>query len=81
MHLESIVVVLRKKSDSRTSLYRQIKEGLFPPGVKLGARRVAWPNYETEEVLKARIAGQSDAQIRELVRRLIAERAVLGGQV
>ncbi len=74
MQMESLGIVLKKKSDSRTGLYKQIKEGLFPPGVKLGARRVAWPDYETDQVLKARIAGQSDAQIRELVCRLLAER-------
>lgn len=80
MQMESLGIVLKKKSDSRTGLYKQIKEGLFPPGVKLGVRRVAWPDYETEQVLKARIAGQSDAQIRELVRRLIADRSAAFGR-
>ena len=74
MQMEPLSTVLKKKSDSRTSLYKQIKEGLFPPGVKLGARRVAWPDYEIESVLKARIAGQTDDQIRALVAELQANR-------
>jgi prophage regulatory protein len=74
MQMEPLSSVLKKKSDSRTSLYKQIKEGLFPPGVKLGARRVAWPDYEIESVLKARIAGQTDDQIRALVAELQANR-------
>ncbi|NDF98916.1 MAG: AlpA family phage regulatory protein [Chitinophagia bacterium] len=74
MQMEPLSSVLKKKSDSRTSLYKQIKEGLFPPGVKLGARRVAWPDYEVESVLKARIAGQTDDQIRALVAELQANR-------
>lgn len=76
MQMEPLSSVLKKKSDSRTSLYKQIKEGLFPPGVKLGARRVAWPDYEVESVLKARIAGQTDDQIRALVAELQANRKV-----
>jgi prophage regulatory protein len=76
MQMEPLSSVLKKKSDSRTSLYKQIKEGLFPPGVKLGARRVAWPDYEIESVLKARIAGQTDDQIRALVAELQANRKV-----
>ena len=74
MQMEPLSSVLKKKSDSRTSLYKQIKEGLFPPGVKLGARRVAWPDYEIESVLRARIAGQTDDQIRALVAELQANR-------
>jgi prophage regulatory protein len=74
MQMEPLSSVLKKKSDSRTSLYKQIKEGLFPPGVKLGARRVAWPDYEIESVLKARIAGQTDDQIRALVAELQTNR-------
>lgn len=58
----------------RTSLYMDVKAGLLPPGVRIGHRVVTWPSSEIDAVLAARIAGQSDADIRALVKRLVANR-------
>ncbi len=59
----------------RTAMYEQIKNGLLPPLVKIGRRAVAWPANEIEAVIAARIAGQTDTQIRALVQRLVADRS------
>lgn len=59
---------------SRSATYNLIAEGLFPPGVKLSTRAVAWPEHEVNQVLSARIAGKSDDEIRQLVRDLVAKR-------
>ena len=61
----------------RTALHVDVKAGLLPPGVKVGARAVAWPSAEIDAVLAARIAGQSETEIKALVRRLVADRRKL----
>lgn len=62
---------------SHASIYNAIRAGLFTTGVALGARSVGWPDYEVKAINAARIAGQTDAQIKELVDRLHAKRIEL----
>ena len=62
---------------SHATIYNAIKAGLFTTGVAIGQRSVGWPDYEVSALIAARIAGQSDTQIRELVKRLHAKRAEL----
>ena len=45
--------------------------------VKIGERSVGLPDYEVKAVNAARIAGQSDEAIKELVKRLHAKRTQL----
>jgi prophage regulatory protein len=61
---------------SRTTVHRRIIDGLFPRPVSLGGRAVGWPAHEIEAVKAARIAGQSDEEVRALVDRLHAARKV-----
>jgi prophage regulatory protein len=58
----------------RSALYEQIKRGLLPRPVSLTAKSVAWPEDELIAVNRARIAGKPDAEIRELVAQLEAQR-------
>jgi prophage regulatory protein len=60
---------------SKESIYSAIRVGLFTPPVKIGPRSSGWPSSEVSAIVAARIAGQSEAQIRELVKHLIAQRA------
>lgn len=60
----------------KSSLYRDVKNGLLTPPVDIGLRASAWPDNEVQAVIRARIAGQNDEQIRALVRQLIAARTV-----
>lgn len=60
---------------STTSLYDGIKRGLITPGIRIAARRVAWPAHEIDVINAARIAGKSDDEIRKLVAQLEASRA------
>ena len=62
---------------SHASIYNAIKAGLFPTGVAIGQRSVGWPSDEVPAINKARIAGRTDAEIRELVIRLHAKRTIL----
>ena len=60
---------------SRSTTYLRIAQGLFPTPIPLGGGRiVGWPAREVAAVNEARIAGWSDAKIRELVTDLIAGR-------
>jgi len=60
---------------SNASTYNLIREGLWTKPVPIGQRSVGWPDYEVKAICAARIAGQSDEQIRELVTHLHAKRA------
>ena len=59
---------------SNTSIYNAIRAGLFTKPVAIGQRSVGWPDYEVKAIVRARIAGQSEGEIRELVNRLHAKR-------
>jgi prophage regulatory protein len=59
---------------SRSTIYLCISQGLWTRPISLGARAVGWPASDVYALNAARIAGQSDAQIRDLVTKLMAER-------
>jgi prophage regulatory protein len=59
---------------SRSSLWLEIKGGLFVPGVKIGRRSIRWPQSEVARIIRARIAGQSDGEIKALVAELVTAR-------
>lgn len=62
---------------SHASIYNAIKAEQFTKPVQIGQRAVGWPDYEVSALVSARIAGKSDAEIRDLVKRLHAKRAEL----
>ena len=59
---------------SHASIYTAIKAGLFTTGVAIGQRSKGWPHHEVHAINAARIAGQSEDQIKALVIKLHAER-------
>ena len=61
---------------SRSSIYADIADGVWPPSVRLGANCVAWLEHETQAVLAARVAGKTAEEVRELVKELVAARAL-----
>ena len=72
-------VTARTGHKSHTSIYTAIKAGLFTQGVAIGQRSRGWPEAEVDAINAARVAGRSDEQIRELVKRLHAKRSELAG--
>jgi prophage regulatory protein len=52
---------------SRSTIYLRIAQGLFTRPISLGGRSVGWPASEVAALNAARIAGRSDAEVRELV--------------
>ena len=59
---------------SKTALYEAIKQGTFPPPVKLAKRCVAWPKQEVDKWLFAKCAGYSDQQMRDLIKSMLDSR-------
>ena len=59
---------------SRSTIYLRISQGLWTKPVRLGPRAVGWPASEVDALNAARIAGKTDAEIRELVLSLQSKR-------
>lgn len=55
---------------SRSTIYLYIEKGLWTKPVLLGARAVGWPSDEVAALNAARIAGKTDNEIRDLVRKM-----------
>lgn len=62
---------------SNASIYQGVRAGLITKPVPIGQRSVGWPDYEIKAIARARIAGHSEEQIRELVKQLHGKRAEL----
>jgi len=58
---------IEKRGVSRSKQYKDVNEGLWTRPIKLSVRASAWPNYETEILNKAIIAGKSEEEIKALV--------------
>ena len=69
--------VQQASGQSRSTLYLRISEGLWTRPVSIGPRAVAWPAGEVAALNAARIAGRSDAEIRQLVRQLHTARTAV----
>lgn len=63
---------------AQSTFYDWQAAGLMTPGIQLGRRSVAWPAHELDAIAAARIAGQSENEIRALVGDLVAARAQAG---
>lgn len=68
-------VVLARRARSRSAHYLDIANGLYVPPVAIGSRAVGWPESEVEALAKATVRGDSEDQIRNLVTKLLADRA------
>ena len=73
--LPAVKAELGHRSDA--SVYNAIRAGLFTTGVAIGQRARGWPSDEVSAINTARIAGKSNAEIRELVKALHAKRKEL----
>jgi prophage regulatory protein len=59
---------------SRSTIYLLVSQGLWTKPVSLGARAIGWPSDEVDAINAARIAGNTDDEIRILVKKLEAAR-------
>jgi prophage regulatory protein len=66
----------QNRRTSRSKIYRDVQNGVFPPPVHLGPNTSAWPAHEIDAIDRARIAGDGDDKIKVLVKSLVAARRV-----
>lgn len=66
--------VLTARGVGRSTHYKDVADGLFTRPVAIGPRAKAWPDFEVDALVRARIAGKSDDEIRRLVKSLEAKR-------
>lgn len=67
--------VCNRRARGVSTTYDDIARGLFVHPVKCGKKSSAWPEHEVELLIRARIAGKTDDEIRALVAKLEADRA------
>lgn len=72
--LRRLPAVKEATGKSRSTIYRDIKNGLFTKPVSIGENSSAWPQNEIDAISKARIAGKSEGEIKKLVQELHAAR-------
>ena len=73
----SIKEVLRRKGGGRSSLYAEINEGRFPKPLKLGERRIGWPEHEIEALLRFLLRGVNQNEIKNFIR-ILEENRISG---
>lgn len=64
---------------ANSTWYDMVSGGTMTPGVKLGAKVVAWPEHELEAIAAARLAGADDEAVRKLVSDLMVARKKSSG--
>ena len=67
-------VVFKRRGRSRSSHYKDIEAGLFPPPIPIGDRAVATPDFEVDTMIAAQVAGKSPEELRVIVKELVASR-------
>jgi prophage regulatory protein len=72
---------LSLKGRSKSSNYNDEQQGLCVPPISIGERSVAYIKSEVESVIQARIEGQTVEQIKQLVKKLIANRTANKGGI
>ena len=77
LQIERKSEVLQRIGLSRSTLHSKVQNGLWCPPISLGARAVGFLKHETDELIAAHMNGYSQDQLRDLVRKLVLERAVL----
>ena len=63
---------------ARSTIYLRIKQGLLIKPFSLGGKAVGWPTDEIQQIITARIAGCSDKEIAELVKKIESARSNSG---
>jgi prophage regulatory protein len=78
--LQRLPDVLAARGIARSTLYRDIKRGLWTRPITIGLSTSVWPSEETEVLVAAYQVGLQPEEIRGVVTRLMEERSSsLGG--
>jgi len=67
INYNNIDEILRRFALGRSTLYTKIKQGLFIQPVKLGKRKIAWPQHEVDQIALLYSQSPSDQEVRAFV--------------
>ena len=70
--------VLRRLGTGRSTLYTKVQKGTFPKPIKLGKRKVAWPQHEVDQMMIFYLRSPSERQAQDFVRDLEIDRLLEG---
>jgi len=70
--------VLSRLALGRSTLYSKVQQGVFPKPVKLGKRKIAWPQHEVDQMMTLYLCSPSMDQVRDFVRNLESDRLLEG---
>lgn len=71
VNLDEIYEIEKMK---RSTIYRKIAQGLFPPQRCKGDRPAVWLKHEIEEWQRLKEVGVSDEQMRKAIKDMVAKR-------
>lgn len=78
MHITNTILrlpaVLKATGVSRSLIYQQISEGMWPRPIRISNRSVGWLETEVQALINARVANFDSSAIRKLVRELSLKR-------
>lgn len=74
MKILRLKAVIEKTGRPKSGIYSDVRNGLLTNPVPIGARAVGWPSDEVDSVIRARIAGKSESEIKALVDSLMKKR-------
>ena len=66
----SIDEVLEKTTFGRSSLYAKVSKGLFPKPVKVGSRKIAWPQYEIDQMMNFYLSTTNEEDTKSFVTKI-----------
>lgn len=75
VYLMRLERVMERTGLTRSPIYMQMKDGIFPSSVKIDERACAWISTEIDAYVNARIAGKSNDELRALCLALKAKRS------
>ncbi len=81
LEIERLQATCQRLGKSRSSLYKDIKQGTHVRPFKLGARAAAFLKRETDALIQARVAGQSTKELCKLVASLHEARKTSIGRI
>lgn len=67
--------------ESLTGLHEGAARGVYPPPIKVGPRASGYLASEVETIVRAKAAGLTDQQMRELATRLVKRRCSLRAEL
>jgi len=78
INFNNIEQVLKRKAIGRSTLYGEIRRGIFPKPISIGTRKIAWPEHEIDQMMQLYLHSPSEEEMRDFVKSLESKRLAEG---